>query len=229
MDYPWYVEVSADASLTQGDLVESCPVLVFDEVPNLGNHQTAEALLAELDKAHAVQMVRAIVMTQACDLEHRNVRNVILCPIYNLDEYKRYWEEKRRQAGKSASAASWDGHIKQMKDGKIWNLTMLQKWDASGSGVLSIPHQVVDFHEVFSLPLDFLVPIPKVSDGITTVKTRGYGKSVAGSRGGRAAPERSRLAPLGAPRPPYGSLKVGGKPKTPIAWPGTSRAVNSNS
>jgi hypothetical protein len=156
MDYPWYVEVSADASLTQGDLVESCPVLVFDEVPNLGNHQTAEALLAELDKAHAVQMVRAIVMTQACDLEHRNVRNVILCPIYNLDEYKRYWEEKRRQAGKSASTASWDGHIKQMKDGKIWNLTMLQKWDASGSGVLSIPHQVVDFHEVFSLPLDFL-------------------------------------------------------------------------
>ncbi len=157
MDYPWYVEVSADAPLTQGDLVESCPVLVFDEVPNIGNHQTAEALVAELDKAHGVQLVRAIVMTQACDLEYRNVRNVILCPIYHLDEYRRYWEEKRRQASKSESTANWDNHTKQIKDGKVWNLTMLQKWDASGSGVLSIPHQVVDFHEVFSLPLDFLI------------------------------------------------------------------------
>jgi NADPH:quinone reductase-like Zn-dependent oxidoreductase len=33
---------------------------------------------------------------------------------------------------------------------------MLQKRDASSPDVLSIPHQVVDFHEVFSLPLDFL-------------------------------------------------------------------------
>jgi hypothetical protein len=157
MDYPWYVEVSADAPLTQGDLVESCPVLVFDEVPNVGDHQTAEALLAELDKVHGVQMVRAIVMTQACDIEHRNVRNVILCPIYNLEEYRRSWEEKRKQTGKSASTASWEGLTKQLRDGKIWNLTMLQKWDASGPGALSIPHQVVDFHEVFSVPLDFLI------------------------------------------------------------------------
>ncbi len=73
------------------------------------------------------------------------------------------------------------------------------------------------------------VPIPKVSDGITTLKTRGHEKSAAGSRGGRAAPGRSRLAPSGGPRPPYGSLEVGGKPKTPIAWPGTSRTVNSSS
>jgi hypothetical protein len=157
MDYPWFVEVPSDAPLTQGDLVDSCPVLVFDEVPNIGDPRTAEVLLEELDKAHGVQMVRAIVMTQACDLEQRNVRNVILCPIYNLDEYRGYWEEKKKQAGKSSSKSHWDSQTKQIRDGNVWNLTMLQKWDASGSGALSIPHQVVDFHEVFSLPLDFLI------------------------------------------------------------------------
>lgn len=157
MDYPWYVEVPATAPLTQGDLVQSCPVLVFDEVPNIGSHETAEALLAELDKAHGVQMVRAIVMTQACDLEHRNVRNVILCPIYDLDEYKSYWEERQKQANKSTSTRHWEDLVKQIRSGKVWNLTMLQKRDASGSDAISIPHQIVDFHEVFSLPLDFLM------------------------------------------------------------------------
>jgi len=156
IEHPWYDEVPPTAPLMQGDFIESCPVLVFDQVPTVGNAQSNEALLAELDKAHGVQMVRAIVMTQACDLEHRNVRNVILCPIYHLEEYRGLWEERRRQSGKNASTTDWNGHTKQVRDGKVWNLTMLQKRDASSPDVLSIPHQVVDFHEVFSLPLDFL-------------------------------------------------------------------------
>jgi hypothetical protein len=103
-------------------------------------------------------MVRTIVMSQACDLEHHNLRNVILCPIYGLEEYRESWEaRKKKEVGRTPSTPDWNSHIKQVKDAKIWNLTMLQKWDATGSDVLSIPHQVVDFHEVFSLPLDFLI------------------------------------------------------------------------
>jgi hypothetical protein len=52
--------------------------------------------------------------------------------------------------------------------------------------------------------LFFPVPIPNVSDGMTTLKTRGYEKSAAGPRGGRAAPGRSRLAPSGGPPPAPG-------------------------
>jgi len=46
--------------------------------------------------------------------------------------------------------------IKDIKDGKKWNLTMLDKRDAEAEGNLSISHQVIDFHEVLSLPLAFL-------------------------------------------------------------------------
>jgi hypothetical protein len=53
------------------------------------------------------------------------------------------------------SEKAWRGEAKRMKDGRIWNLTMLDKWEPAEGG-LSIPHMVVDFHEVFSLPLDFL-------------------------------------------------------------------------
>ena len=34
------------------------------------------------------QRVHVIVMTQACDLEHAKVRNVVLCPLYLLSTYK---------------------------------------------------------------------------------------------------------------------------------------------
>jgi len=153
-EYPWYEEVPPDAPLMQGDLIESCPVLVFAEVPEIEND--AEALLQALDNSHGVEMARAIVMTQACDLMHGHVRNVILCPIYHIEEWKRLWEEQQRERDQNPSANSWDKHTKEIKDGSIWNLTMLQKRDAPPEGMLSIPHQVVDFHEVFSLPLDFL-------------------------------------------------------------------------
>lgn len=155
-DYPWYDEVPSETPLTQGDFIESCPVLVFDQVPELDNAQDDEALLAALEKSHGVQMVRTIVMTQACDLEHGRIRNVILCPIYHLEEWRKVWEEKLTRHGQVPSEKDWNGYTKKTKDGAIWNLAMLQKRGAPNEANISIPHQVVDFHEVFSLPLDFL-------------------------------------------------------------------------
>lgn len=154
--YPWYEEVPPDTPLTQGDIVESCPVLVFAEIPPLSGSLGVEELVKQLDEAHAVQFVRSIVMTQACDLAYGRVRNVILCPAYHLDEWKALWEERERRLNPAQlrSVNRWNGHTKQIKDGKIWNLTMLDTW-ASGAGSPT-PHQVVDFHEVFSVPLEFL-------------------------------------------------------------------------
>jgi hypothetical protein len=154
-EYPWYEESPPDAPLMQGDLIESCPVLVFAQVPELENIHNSEALV-DADTAHGFQMVRAIVMTQSCDLLRGHVRNVILCPTYHIEEYKRLWEEYQRGRGQNPSLSSWGKHTKEIKDGKIWNLTMLQERNAPRGGMLSIPHQVVDFHEIFSLPLDFL-------------------------------------------------------------------------
>lgn len=155
-EYPWYEESPPDAPLMQGDLIENCPVLVFDQVPELENIHGSEALVEALDAAHGVQMVRAIVMTQSCDLLHGHVRNIILCPTYHIEDYKRLWEEHQKGRRQNPSSSSWGRHTKEIKDGKIWNLTMLQERNAPRDGMLSIPYQVVDFHEIFSLPVDFL-------------------------------------------------------------------------
>jgi hypothetical protein len=73
-------------------------------------------------------------------------------------------------------------------------------------------------HDSFSGwdPKKSSVPIPKVSDGITTLKTRGHEESAAGPRGGRAAPWRSRLAPSGPPARPRARWKLAEYPKHPL-------------
>lgn len=154
-DFPWYEEVAPDEPLLQGDLVENCPVLVFAELPKLEEVADTAALLKVLQTSAAIQQVRTIVMTQACDLAQGHVRNIILCPIYHLSEYRKQWEPKQKELGQNPTEKSWNRHTKEMSEGKIWNLTMLEQSKDDKMNV-SIEHQVVDFHEVFSLPVEFL-------------------------------------------------------------------------
>jgi hypothetical protein len=137
----------------QGDLLESCPVLVFKE---LTEPQETGSLLEILQGSAGLQTVRTILMTQACDLEYHHVRNVILCPIYALEEYKKLWEEGQLARNQNATPKNWKRFTEEVKEGKVWNLVMLQKREAPEGNSLSIPPQIVDFHEVFSLPRDFL-------------------------------------------------------------------------
>ena len=45
-----------------------------------------------------------MVMTQACDLEHAKVTNVVLCPHYGLNEFKDAWEDDQRNKGQNPTA-----------------------------------------------------------------------------------------------------------------------------
>jgi len=155
-DYPWYEKVTADATLLQGDLVEGCPVIIFRET-DFGAIDDPAQFLAALGGAVAVQTVRSVVMTQACDLQQGHVENVILCPVYHLSEYKsEVWEPFMQAHDQGTTAKAWGNHLRELKSGKLWNLTMLDKRDADGENDTSTPHQVVDFHNVFSLPVGFL-------------------------------------------------------------------------
>lgn len=95
-------------------------------------------------------------MTQACDLAQGKVTQVTLCPIRHVTEYKKEWEGALRAGKKLPSADQWQSRIKQIRDGRILNLCLLNARQADGAAGLTIPHQLVDFHEVFSLPLEFL-------------------------------------------------------------------------
>ena len=89
-EYHWYDEVPPERPLCQGDVIEECPVAVFDD--QIQEQTGQDQLVEELRAAVAVEKVRAVVMTQQCDLEYKRVRNVILCPIYHLAEYRERWD-----------------------------------------------------------------------------------------------------------------------------------------
>ncbi len=156
-DYPWWEEVDPNAPLMQGDLIEACPVAVFNPELRFNEADDFEALLGTLQHGVGITTIRTIVMTQACDLEQRKVRNAILCPAPLIEDFQRAWEDSyEKKQGRPPNQGAWPGHLKQIKDGRVWNLTLLSK-RSPGEGVkLTTGTTIVDFHEMFSLPVDFL-------------------------------------------------------------------------
>jgi hypothetical protein len=92
-------------------------------------------------------------MTQACDLEYEKVRNVVLCPLFSLSEYKTAWEEEMRQKAQNPTARAWRRHCEDICDGFVWNLSIL---NANTTGELTTEHLIVDFADVYTVPRDFL-------------------------------------------------------------------------
>jgi len=150
MNKDWYEIVDANHELTQGDLILSCPILTWKtELPQLNNLQSeTEVLKASVEAIQA----DVIVMTQACDLENNKVENVILCPHFSLSEYKQDWEEMMSSKNQNPSAKAWRRHCDDIKDGYMWNLSMLNSFN---SEIISIEHRVVEFHEVYTIPRYF--------------------------------------------------------------------------
>jgi hypothetical protein len=143
----WYEGVAADAPLTQGDLLENFPlvgwkseVIQVEQDKNLGE---------SLRGATEIVQANVVVMTQACDLEHERVANVILCPFESLAEHFSLWKEAMQAGNQNPSKKAWRRYCDDIRDGFVWNMTVL---DAGESGELSTPHLVVDFREIFTLP-----------------------------------------------------------------------------
>ena len=90
MSDDWCETVSPEAPVTQGDIVLDCPLLAWGG----GAVQFRRGDEGDWLSA-ATHPIRAdvVVMTQACDLEHSKVRNVVLCPHLPISEYRHYWQE----------------------------------------------------------------------------------------------------------------------------------------
>lgn len=76
-DFPWY-EVVSGPDLLQGDLIQDCPILTPTEVPT-SEGTDLTAIRGEAD---------VVVMTQSCDLIADKVNQVLLCPVWLVDEMK---------------------------------------------------------------------------------------------------------------------------------------------
>lgn len=154
MNNNWYELVNADTPITQGDLIFDCPILTWaTELPKFKNSQSELDILKT-----SVNAIKAdvIVMTQACDLENNKVTNIILCPHIALADYKQDWEEVMKNYGQNPTAKSWKRLCDDIKDGYMWNLSMLNYGEIAG---INIEHRIVDFHDVYTIPRNFLESI----------------------------------------------------------------------
>ncbi|MBW2061826.1 MAG: hypothetical protein JRI95_09725 [Deltaproteobacteria bacterium] len=154
----WYELVNADVPITQGDLIFSCPVIGWqsDTIDLQGKEYTEV-----LDSASDVISADVVVLTQACDLEHSKVANVILCPHFSLKEYKSAWETEMKNRNNNPSPKAWRSHCSDICDGFIWNLAMLNSFENKD---YKLDIRVVDFHDIFTIPRIFLESLLKQRD-----------------------------------------------------------------
>lgn len=154
MNEPWYEVVDGKSSLTQGELIFDCPLLAWN-VSELGRGvvDVNETTLKGLVSAFREDVV---VMTQACDLEHRKVENVVLCPHLPLSSFRRAWEQWMRAKSQNPSGNAWKRTCEDIAAGYVWNQTFLDGFEHPG---LSTEIRVVDFHDVFTVPRAFLETI----------------------------------------------------------------------
>lgn len=154
MNEPWYEVVASDAPLTQGELIFDCPLLAW----NVGQGGQGVVGVKETSLTRLVSAFRedVVVMTQACDLEHRKVENVVLCPHLPLSSFRQAWEQWMRGRSQNPSANAWKRTCEDIAAGYVWNQTFL---DGFNHPALSTEIRVVDFHDVFTVPRVFLEAI----------------------------------------------------------------------
>jgi hypothetical protein len=144
----WYDLAQSDDPVTQGDIILGCPILNWHSTPSTSS--MASLRLKDCADAFAEDV---IVMTQACDLEHRKVQNVVLCPHLSLTAFRSSWQRWMLNRNQSPSEKAWKSLCGDILAGYVWNQTMIE---ASTDERLLMETRVVDFHEVFTLPRLFL-------------------------------------------------------------------------
>jgi hypothetical protein len=157
----WYEVVEASARLTQGDFIFDCPISTWAEeaAEDGASVEAAEAptpgpLPEVLRKRREIIAEDVIVMTQACDLEHGKVTDVVLCPHYALTDYReQVWKPDQDGKGQRTNSDAWQRCFNAMANGHLWNLCVLNSSAIDGH---AMEHRVVDFHAIYTVPRDFL-------------------------------------------------------------------------
>ena len=132
--YPWYSLVNGD-EIEQGDILEGCPVFLPppDLTLNFFEDEEATFIWEERD---------VIVMSQTCDLVkgREKVSEVLLCAVWRQSEF--------REGHHLATAKG----MEDARRGQLPAYHVLNKCSIPG---IEREFRVVDFHRVYSLPLDF--------------------------------------------------------------------------
>ena len=134
--YPWY-EIVEGEELLQGDIIESCPIIIPPSIIGDGSG-SIDVDVIEYD---------VIIMSQSCDLINKKLELVLVCPVWPLSEF-----ESRNPSYKSPK-------IKEsLRRGYLPGYHLLNKCEIDG---FNKEFLVVDFRSVYSVPFDFLVELAR--------------------------------------------------------------------
>lgn len=166
MSDAWYEVVEASTRLTQGDIIFDCPISTWAEEAKVNGASAASAEVPEatpqtevLKKRYEIIAEDVIVMTQACDLEHGKVSDVVVCPHYALSYFREHiWKPDQERKQQKTNSETWQKHFKGMADGHLWNLCVVNSSAIEGH---AMEHHVVDFHAIYTVPRDFLESLLK--------------------------------------------------------------------
>jgi len=125
--------------LEQGDLFEACPVFAIGLPFSFEQYRTAGAS-APFD----VLERDVITITQSCDLakEYSKVQEALLCPVWDLEKFSEKNEYVRQMKSRE-----------DIRQGKQPGYHMLNACDLPD---FERSIRLVDFHRVFSMPLEFM-------------------------------------------------------------------------
>jgi len=130
--FPWYDWVTGE-QIEQGDLLLKYD-LVMPEGYGSEPGQRASARLQNRD---------VIVLSQTCDLVHKKIESVVLCPAHHYREFV------------SAAGSDWNARrVDDLRKGNIPGYHLLNSCEGS---VGTLPLLVVDFHEIYSAPIRSIV------------------------------------------------------------------------
>ncbi|MFC1713939.1 hypothetical protein ACFL6S_09730 [Candidatus Poribacteria bacterium] len=128
-DYPWYALVDKPGEVRQGDLIYSCHIIVPTSDIHMGSGQKGE-----------VQVRNAVVMSQSCDIEQKNIDLVLVCPFVSLNDIDH-------------DLAKTPKGREKFRQGNLPGYHLLNKCKIEG---FETDFLVVDFRNVFVVPLTYL-------------------------------------------------------------------------
>jgi hypothetical protein len=122
-------EQVSGTELRQGDYLLRCPIVFLSPAP-------------DAEQEVEVQECGLIIVTQSCDLENEKARFVALCPIFSLNEF----EDANPQFSRK-------GEWENVRKGRVEGLHLLASLVNPANNREAV---VVDFREIYSLPVNFL-------------------------------------------------------------------------
>jgi len=143
MDYPWYEEIKYSDVVTQGDVLLNCCIPLPDE-------DLYQSIINNLDQPESnidLNIIDAIILSQACDIEHGKIDSIVLCPIWSLgtlmDKNEYYQSSQAKE---------------NLRQGKEPAYHLLNNYS---SGSIKFDLSVVDFHRIYSLPKEYIKQVAK--------------------------------------------------------------------